>query len=240
MIYIISNIFFGNPKTSKHQIDYFDNHLLPFFKKNPPEKTIIYGDLFYNTNIVSFKLLSKVKDLLIKISEITKIEILDNDYCKPIFQNIPNINIIDSDGYEQPNITIPRPNLFQMNKDDKTTPGLLIVKGDKNKLIENTITPRYIEIPINSIEELESLEKTKDYIDLIINSELLEKTEYKNKIDIFLNKNNFNNVFYTDKKEKEIVIVKDNHIRNILFDNIDQNLKTTLQEIFYLYDEKHT
>lgn len=63
------------------------------------------------------------------------------------------------------------------------------------------------------------------------------KPEYKNKIDIFLNNNSFNNVFYTEKNETEKVKIKNNDIRNILIDNIDDNLKEELNEIFHIYDD---
>jgi hypothetical protein len=212
---------------------------LPFVRKNPPEKIIIYGDLFHNTTTTSFKLIGKIKETITKLSEITKVEILDNDYCKFLFENSPNVETIDSNGYDQPKLSIPRPNLFQMNKGDKTTPGFLAVKGDKCKFIENFNTPRYLEIEINAIKDLESLEKTKDFVDLIINSDLLDKPDYKNKIAIFLNKNEFDNVYYTDKKEKEI-IVNYSSIRNILLDNMDVDLRESLQDVFKVYDEKRS
>jgi len=71
---------------------------------------------------------------------------------------------------------------------------------------------------------------------------LLDKAEYKNKIDIFLNNNQFNNVFYTENNKVDNKVKLDSkniNIRNILVNNIEEELKDELGEIFVIYDEKN-
>jgi len=251
MIYILSNIFFGHPKLSKYQIDYFDNYFLPMVIKNKPEKIIITGNIFYNTNLVSFKLLNDVISIFSNISDITIVEIIENDYCFQILEDCGNLNdnqyrgnIINNkwaggDSYVGENIDVTKfePfSLFHFSKENKEKIGFHVIQDDKIKFIENNYTPRFVEYNINSLEDL-NININNDFIDLTINSELILKPEYKNKIDIFLNNNSFNNVFYTEKNETEKVKIKNNDIRNILIDNIDDNLKEELNEIFHIYDD---
>lgn len=225
MIYFLSNIFFGHPKLSKYQLDFFNNYFIPHIQN--PQKIIISGNLFYNINHISFQLLNDVKHIFNSID--IPIEIVENNYCFDIIKNFGNITQIDK--LDKVNDF----SLFQFSKDNKEKIGFYI--NDKFK--ENKHSPKFIEYTINSLKDLDNIKITKDFIDLTINSELLEKAEYKNKIDLFLNNNSFNNVFYTEKnKNIEKVKMKDNDIRNILIDNIDDDLKEELKEIFTIYDEK--
>lgn len=255
MIFILSNIFFGHPKLSKYQLEYFNNYLLQLIQKNKPQKIVISGNIFYNTNNVSFKLLNDVANLFMNISSYTVIEIVGNDYCFSILEYFGNLNdhmyrgnIINNkwyggDAYVGEKIDIsPFENisLFQLSKNDTNKIGYNIVKNGKIAFVENKQTPRFVQYQIKSIEELEELEISRNFIDLEIDSELLDKAEYKNKIDIYLSKNSFNNVFYTEKKKIEEKVVVDNknlNIRNILENNIEDELKDELKEIFTIYDE---
>jgi len=225
MVYILSNIFFGHPKLSKYQLDFFNNYFIPHSQN--PEKIIITGNIFYNVNHITFQLLNEVKKIFNGID--SPIEIVGNDYCFDIIKNFGDITQIDK-------FEIEPISLFQISKDNKEKIGFYI----NNKFKENKFSPRFVEYTINEITDLDKVEITKDFIDLIISSELVEKAEYKNKIDLFLNNNTFNNVFYTEKKKEiEKVVIKNNDIRNILLDNIEENLKEELKEIFTLYDQKN-
>lgn len=227
MIYLLNNINFGHQKLSKYQIEYFNDYLLP--RLDNIEKIIITGNLFYNTKYISFDLLSKIKNILNQIK--VPIEILENDYCINIFDNLNKINKIDYDV----NIS-----LFQLSKEDKNEPGFYIIKDNNIKIIKNKITPRFIQYEINSIEDI-NIDINKDFIDIIINSELIQNQQNKNKVDIFLNNNKFNNVFYTEKIDKNEIVKLDSkniNIRNILIDNIENDLKEELNEVFNIHDEK--
>jgi len=233
MIYILSNIFFGHPKLYKHQIDYFDNYFLPFINKNKPKKIIIDGNLFYNTHSISFSLLNKIKEIFSTIN--CPVEMAGNEYC---FYSIKNFTDIEIE-YIKFEYELEPFSLFHFSKDNNEKIGFYAVKDKTTKFIENKFSPRFVEQNIESLEDL-NVEITKDFIDLTINSELILKPEFKNKIDIFLNNNTFNNVFYTEKKvEIEKVKMKNNDIRSILTDNINDDLKDELKEIFTIYDEKN-
>ena len=241
MIYVLNNILFGNPKLSKYQLDYFNNYFIQTVEKYPPDKILIYNNIFYNSNNITFSLLNKVKDIFTCLSNITKIEVIDNDYCSSIIKDW-NIHVVDSNDYEQPNLTLPKPNLFQLSKDDQTIPGFLIAHQVKSVFVENKHTPRFVDYSIETIDDLNNFVMTKDIINLTINSELFSKAEYVNRIDIFLNNNKFNNVFYTEKTKDEEKVVLDSkniNIRNILVTNIEDDLKDELKEVFDIYDEKN-
>ena len=239
MIYVLNNILFGNPKLSKYQLDYFNNYFIPMVEKYPPDKILIYNDIFHNNNNITFNLLNKIKGIFTSLSDITKIEVLDNDYCSNIIKDW-SIYVVDSNDYEQPNLTLPKPNLFQLSKDDQTIPGFLIAHQIKSVFVENKHTPRYVNYSIETIDDLNNFVSNKNFVNLTINSELFNKAEYVNRIDIFLNNNKFNNIFYTEKIKDEDKVVLDSkniNIRNILVTNIDDDLKDELKEVFDVYDK---
>lgn len=227
MIYYLNNIKFGHPKLYKYQFEYFEKIFIPRlhldFKKI--NKIIITGDIFYNTKHTTFSLISKVKKILEEIS--IPIEIIDNEYCSEIF-NLKKIKEIEVDTSVS---------LFQFNKNDKSEIGFFI----DDKFIRNDSTPKFIEYSINNINDIEKIEIKNDFIDIIINSDLLDNQQNKNKIDIFLNNNNFNNVFYTENIKQDDKVKMDSKnikIREILMNNIEEDLKGELTEIFTIHDEK--
>lgn len=183
-----------------------------------------------------------MKNLLFGLSQVSKIYIgkpYENEYLFPLFREYISSNYIDEDIINK----IKEVSLFQSSKENQDKIGYHIFKNDKISFIENKDTPRFVEYIIDNIEDLESVNLNKDIIDLTINSELLNNQQYKNKIDIFLNNNKFNNVFYTEQikgEEKVKLDSKNINIRNILIDNVDEDLKEELKEIFVIYDQKIT
>jgi len=235
MIFVLNNIKFGHPKLYKYQFEFFDEYLIG--KK--ADKIIIIGDLFYNTKHTTFPIISKVRDI-IKNLNCSKIELIGNEYCHELFEEFLN-STLDYNPYDLIS-KVKDASLFQLSKENKCKIGFYTFEDEK-KFVENTYTPRFLEYKIKSIEELESLEITKDFIDVEIDSELLNKAEYKNKIDIYLSNHTFNNVFYTEKKKEEEKVVLDSkniNIRNILVNNVEEELKDELKEIFTIYDENQS
>jgi len=235
MIFILNNINFGHPKIAKYQMEFFDHLVQTLMKSGSKEhEVIIKGDLFYNSKHTTFQLLNEVKRMLKVLNQFSIVLMLDNDYCYPLLEEyIKKVDIIN---YEIEDVS-----LFQFSKTDTNKIGYHIVKNKKLGFIENKFSPRFVEYIINDIEDLDSIEMTKDFIDLTINSDLLNKSEYQNKIDIFLSKNNFNNIFYTENKREEEKVKLDSkniNIRNILVNNVDEELKNELSEIFTIYDQK--
>jgi hypothetical protein len=101
--------------------------------------------------------------------------------------------------------------------------------------------PRFTEYQINSIEDLEKIKINNDFIDLTINGDLLQNQQNKNIIDLFLNNNTFNNVYYTEKIKDDDKVKMDSSdikIRDVLINNIGEDLKKELIEIFTIYDNK--
>ena len=244
MIYILNNIKLGHPKLGKHQIDYFKNHFIPSYNENRvfKDKIIILGDLFYNTKQVTFSLLEEILEIFWKIHGL--IEIVGNDYC---YNSVIHGSRWEGGKMKQIKefefslIDLPF-SMFQLNKENKNPIGYYTI-DDFGKLtfINNDFTPKFVEYFVNNIEDLDNVKLTKDFIDLTISSEPLDNQEFKNKIDIFLNNNTFNNVFYTEKFNQDEKINMDSgniNIRNILINNIEPDLKSELDEIFIIYDEK--
>jgi hypothetical protein len=232
MIYLLNNIKFGHPKLNKYQLIWFDEYFIPLITKHKSEKIIIKGDLFYNNHHTTFNLISKVKHILHSFN--IPIEIINNDYCFNIFSDVfTKINTNDYDGCDK--------SLFQFSKEDSSDVGFYIIK-DKTILAPNKQTPKFIEYQINMIEDLNNVVINTDFIDILVNSELLENQQNKNKIDIFLNNNPTINVYYSsgeNKQEEKVKLDSKNiNIRNILINNIDEDLKSELSEIFEIYDSK--
>ena len=196
---------------------------------------IINGDLFYNTKNINFNFLFKIYDILKNLSKLATVEIIKNEYCYKVFEAF--INQIEEIKCDLTDIS-----LFQLSKEDNNKIGFYAGNSlDDLKFIKNKFTPRFIEYKIDTIENIDSVEITKDFISLEINSDLLNKLEYKNKINIFLSKHEFDNIFYTEIKKDQNKIKlndKNNNIRDILLNNIDKDIETELKEVFTIYDDK--
>jgi hypothetical protein len=141
------------------------------------------------------------------------------------------------------NITITSP--YQLNKDFTLSPhGFYAFGLNQNdvRFIENTFSPKFKEIYIEDIFELSNINtETIDFVDLVVKSKAIEKTENKNKLDMFVSKYNIHNVYYTDDYIQEgNVIINNNEIRDILIDNADGEMVDNLKEIFTIYDTRRT
>ena len=242
MIFIFSNIRYGHPKMFKYQHEWFSEfNKMMYGTQSTPETNDIFirGDLFYNAVNPSLTILNDMKGILFHMNKVARVYIVKNANLFPLFLHDLSVNDLDDDIEEKVKDT----SLFQLSKDDANKIGYNVYKNKKVCFIPNKTSPRFIEYTINEIEDIDKVLINNDFIDLIINSDLLNKAEYKNKIDIFLNNNNFNNVFYTEKEKIEDDVVLDSkniNIRNILVNNVDEDLKEELNEIFVIYDEKTT
>ncbi len=236
MIFILTNIKFGHPKLSKYQLDFFHDFIQTLMKSGSKEhEVIINGDFFYNNKHTTFNLINEVKRILGVLTQFSNVFMIGNDYCYPLFNEY--IKVVDKLNFDIKDIS-----LFQLSKESTDQIGYNIVKDNKIKFIPNKFSPRFVEYIIKEIDDIDQINITKDFIDITINSELLDKAEYKNKIDIFLNNNQFNNVFYTENTKVDNKVKLDSkniNIRNILVNNIEDELKEELGEIFVIYDEKN-
>lgn len=243
--YILSNMFLGRPKLSKYQIEYFEDYFLPLIEKRgarDDDKIIITGDIFFNTTTVNFSFLKQIKTIFYKLSMIIPIEIVGNDYCFDIisdggenhikkymgsvFNDVNKISLFDFKGNENP-------------------VGFDIIKDGEIKFIENKKSPRFIDVRINKIEDLVPGKNDKDFIDYYINNNLMENLDTKNKINIFLAKNNPSNVYFfsgdddASKKKMNAVILPTNgniNLRELIINNIDDELKEEMMNIFKISD----
>lgn len=96
---------------------------------------------------------------------------------------------------------------YQMNKDQKSEKGFIVVDGGGHKHIKNTYSPTYKNIILENEKDLEDLESKKDIIEknnitVMVGGELLEK---KIKVDMLLSKYKFSEIRY-EVKEEPIVI----------------------------------
>jgi hypothetical protein len=173
----------------------------------------------------------------------------DND-TEYIFYNSPQKEIsglkrsfnsfFDNEKGNDININVTSP--YQLNKDYTLSQhGFyeLSLKHNEVTFTENNYSPKFKEIYIEDISELSKINtKTNDFIDLIVKSTAINKTENKNKLEIFISKNNINNVYYTEDyaTQESKVIINNNEIRDILIDNADQETIDNLKEIFTIYD----
>lgn len=234
MICILNNVKFGSPKLIKYQFSYFNDYIIPLINSGKINELFIYGNLFYNSNSISFDLLDKVLNLIEKMS-IIPIYIFNNNYCSNIIK--PYVKFIDKIIIDNINES----SLFHHNKNENYKIGYFLMKKDKIVFIENKITPRYIKYEINDIEDLSKIDITNDFIDLIINSSVIDNQQNKNVVDLFSNNNPKMNIYYNDNdiEKNEIKIDHNNmNIRNILIDNIEMDLREELHEVFTIYDKK--
>jgi len=204
-------------------------------------------DLFNRKNIKIFKETKKVKNLMFIPNG--NFLMPDNDTEYLFYNNTPKEikdikktfnGFYDNEKGSDININITSP--YQLNKDYTTSPHgfyAFSLKQNEVRFIENNYSPKFKEIYIDDISQLNEIDKiSNDFVDLIINSKVVEKTENKNKVDIFISKNDFHNVYFTEstKIEKDIKIKDNNDIRNILIDNAESDMVDHLNEIFQIYD----
>jgi hypothetical protein len=146
----------------------------------------------------------------------------------------------DNEKGNEININVTSP--YQLNKDYSLSPHGFYefsLKHNEINFVENTFSPRFKEIYIDDISDLSKINtKTNDFLDLVVKSTVVEKTENKNKLEMFLNKHKINNVYYTEDytTQEESVIINNNEIRDILLDNADEETVDSLKEIFTIHD----
>jgi len=138
---------------------------------------------------------------------------------------------------------------YQLNKTHKNEKGFLIIDTLKKKFkfVNNTYSSKFVNHTINDIEDLENLKiKKKDFIDIKINETILNKKENINKLNMAINKYNFNNIIYINNtKEKPTNIIIDSHsfnIREIIENYIEKennDLSKELNTIYKIYNEKY-
>lgn len=139
---------------------------------------------------------------------------------------------------------------YQLNKEHKNKKGFLVIDTDKKKVkfIKNDYSPIYLKIKINDINDLINFNNDslkKNFIDLEINENVIEKKENLNKLNLLINKYNFNNIIYIkNQDDKPIKNVDTNNfdIKNIiskyLKDNNLQHIKNELDNIYRIHKEK--
>lgn len=232
MNYILSNIFFGQPKISKFQLEWFHNYFIPLIQKRgtPEDKIIIVGDIFYNTININFSLLKDVKKIFKSIT--LPIEIIGNDYCFDIIKDFAPMTKNETSFFDNM-----KTNLFD-SKENSNSIGFYVIREGNIKFVENKLSPRFINFEINSLEDLDKIKINNNFADVIINAELMKVPEFKNKIEIFLSKNKFDNIYYKDvEKEKTKIVVKNSNIKNIIMDNLEDDLKEEMINIFKLCEK---
>lgn len=125
---------------------------------------------------------------------------------------------------------------YQLNKFHKNKKGFLIIESFKKKIkfIENSYSPKFLDLQIENINDLEDLKiSKKDYINLNIDEKLIQNKENLNKLNIAINKYNFKNVTYLKSLDPienindidnvfDIKNLIDNYIKNKNFDLSDE------------------
>ena len=246
------NIFYNKQtahfKVLKETFDVFDelSDLMPIFLLKGSNEELSLDLLSNRKGIKVFKEIKRMKNLMF----VPQGEFLmpDNDieylfYCTPL-KDVIGVKRSFNGYFENEkgndiNINITSP--YQLNKDFITTGHgfyAFNLKQNDIRFIENNYSPKFKEIYIDDLSQLQEIHKSKDFIDLVINSKVVELTENKNKVDMFLSKHDFHNVYFTEsfKKEKEVIIKNNNDIRNILIDNAEEDMVEDLNEIFKIYD----
>jgi len=248
------NIFYSKQtahfKVLKDVFDIFDklSKLMKIFiLKGPNDEFSI--DLFDNKEIKIIKDIKKIKNIMF----IPHGEFLmtDND-VDYLFYSTPLKEVIEikksfNGFYENEkgndiNINITSP--YQLNKDfSMTSHGFFAfsLKQNEVRFIENSYSPKFKEIYIDDLSQIYNIDtNSNNFVDLVINSKITERTEDKNKVDIFLSKNNFNNVYFTEdvKKDSDIIIRDENDIRSILVENAENEIVEELKDVFDIYDKQ--
>lgn len=138
---------------------------------------------------------------------------------------------------------------YELNKNDKNKKGFLVIDTDKkkHKFIENKHSPKFIDINIDKIEDINELKiNEKDYIHLYVKESIIDKKENLNKLNLLINKYNFKNITYlNDNNTKENNIKLDNdsfNIKNLINDYLEKNnlnFENELNNIYKIYSEKY-
>jgi len=134
---------------------------------------------------------------------------------------------------------------YQLNKSHENKKGFLVVDTLKKKfkLIENNFSSRFVNYTINSIEDLETLKiNKKDFVNVKINENIIEKKENLNKLNMAINKYNFNVTYINDTIKEPSNIIIDSHtfdIREIIENFLnDKNLNEELENVYKIYNDK--
>jgi hypothetical protein len=136
---------------------------------------------------------------------------------------------------------------YDLNKNHENKKGLIIIDTDRKKFkfVENTYSPKFINIYIKELDDSKILENHKnDFVELKISKSIVKTKENRNKLDIILNKYEFDTITYVDDKMiKEEDIKIDDHtfnIREIIESHLkDKNeLLKELDIVYKIYDGK--
>ena len=256
MIIHTGNIFYGkqsvNYKVLKDVFDIFDtlSTFIPIFLLRGSNDEFSIDLMDRNKNV---KLLKQIKQVAKNIMFIPAGEFLmTENETEYLFYHTPLKDVTgvkrSFNGYfenekgNETNISITSP--YQLNKDFILSPHghyEFSLKHNEVNFIENNYSPKFKEIYIDDVSQLFNIDtKTKDFIDLVVKSQAFEKTENKNRLELFVSKHNINNVFYTEEHtiQESNVIINNNKIRDILIDNAKGEMVENLKEIFTIYDNK--
>jgi hypothetical protein len=201
-----------------------------------------------NKNIKVFKETKKIKNIMFVPNGEFLITDNETNYLFHHTSNKETTGVIRSfngfyDNKKSSGINIYISSPYELNKEYSFTPHGFYefnIKQNEIRFIENVYSPKFKEIYIDDISELNSINtETHDFIDLIIKSSAVEKVENKNKLEIFTTKYNINNIYYTDEynnKSELNMVINNNDIRDILIDNADEEIAKNLKEIFVIHD----
>lgn len=247
------NIFYNSQTTTFKAIkdtfkivDELSNFIPMLFIKGAIDENSI--DLMQrNSNIKIIKEIKKMKNITIVPSG--EFLMPDNDtqylFYSTALKKIDGIkksfnSFYDNNDGDENNINITTP--YQLNKDySKSKHGFytINIKSDIVSFIENNFSPKFEDVYINDISDLENVNIGNNIVNLIINSDIINTQEYKNKIELFAYKHSIG-LYFTQKTLENNIIIEKNDIRNILLKNIDQNIINEMENIFITYDRlKH-
>ncbi len=247
------NVFYNkqasNFKVIKDTLDVFDtlSSFIQIFVLKGSNDELSIDLIARNKNIKIIRETKKIKSIMfIPVGEF----LMPENNTEYLFYHTPLKEVtgvkrsfnsfFDNEKGNDININITSP--YQLNKDYTLSPhGFYEFSLNHNEItfVENSYSPKFKEIYIEDISELSKIDtKTKDFIDLIVKSKSIEKTENKNKLEIFVSKYNIHNVYYTEEynQPESNVIINNSEIRNILIDNANEEMTNNLKEIFTIYD----
>ena len=266
-IFIHGGNIFNNKKstnldTINNVMDIFEDisKILPIYiiKSSNDELATLLLKRISNVNIIDTKetikntlMMSYKEDINDTNSE--EIIVFNNDYMEnpELYKNILNNSKVcicthygDKEIQDDNIINVGSP--YQLNKSDNKK-GFLVIDTLKKKfkLIENKFSPEFVNFQINEIEDLESIKfKKKDFIDIKVNESILGKKENLNKLNMAINKYNFNNVTYIKDEEETPNIIIDSHtfdikeIINKFLEKEKTNLSEELETVYKIYEDK--
>lgn len=259
---IFNNKKSANLDTINNVMDIFEeiSKILPIYIIKSPndELATLLLKRISNVNIVDTKktikntlMMSHKEDINNTNSE--DVIIFNNDYMvnPELYKNILSNSVIsicthydDKEIQDDNIINVGSP--YQLNK-TKNKKGFLVIDTLKKKfkLVENNFSPQFVNFEINKIEDLENIKfKKKDFIDIKVNESLLSKKENLNKLNMSINKYNFNNITYIKDEEKTPNVIIDSHsfdIKEIINEFLNKektNLTEELETVYKIYSEK--